>query len=146
MKIILFQDIKSLGKKGDIKEVAEGYARNFLFPKKIAQIATESAIKQMEIQKEREKSLELAKNIELKSLAEKIKGKKIVITAKEKNGKLFGSITIKNIEEALKKEGLNILPSSIIIKEVIKKVGEYEIEIKLTEKIKEKIKIEIKGA
>ncbi|KKP79070.1 MAG: 50S ribosomal protein L9 [Candidatus Moranbacteria bacterium RIFOXYA12_FULL_35_19] len=146
MRIILLQDIKSLGKKGDIKDVAEGYARNFLFPKKIAQIATESAIKQMEIQKEREKSLELAKNIELKSLAEKIKGKKIVITAKEKKGKLFGSITAKNIKEELEKEGLNISTDSVIIKETIKKIGEYEIEIKLTEKIKEKIKIEIKGA
>ncbi|HRY82163.1 MAG TPA: 50S ribosomal protein L9 [Candidatus Moranbacteria bacterium] len=146
MKIILLQDIKNLGKKGDVKEVAEGYAQNFLMPKKLAEIATEGAIKKAEIQKEKEKSAKMAEMEELKNLANKLKNKKISISAKEKGGKLFGSITAKNIEAELKKEGLNILPSSIIIKEAIKKVGEYEIEIKLSEEIKEKIRVEIKGA
>jgi large subunit ribosomal protein L9 len=145
MKIILLQDIKNLGKRGDIKDVAEGYAQNFLMPKKLAEIATGGAIKRIEIEKEREKRLRDGKNEDLRNLAKKIKSKKTTILAKEKGGKLFGSITAKNIAEELQKEGLSILPDSIIIKEAIKKVGEYEIEIKLSEKIKEKIKLEVKG-
>ncbi|MDO9231825.1 MAG: 50S ribosomal protein L9 [bacterium] len=145
MKIILLQDVKSLGKKGDVKEVAEGYAQNFLLPKKLAGVATESAVKFFQSQKEKEQKNKLAETERLRNLASVLKGKKITIEAKEKKGKLFGSITVKNIEEALKKEGLNILANSIIIKQAIKKVGEYEIEIKLSEEIREKIKLEVRG-
>ncbi len=145
MKIILLQDVKSLGKKGDVKEVAQGYAQNFLLPKKIAGIATENTIRIFQLQKEKEQKNKIAETERLKDLASALKNKKIIIEAKEKKGKLFGSITVKNIEEALKKEGLNILANSIIIKQAIKKVGEYEIEIKLSEEIREKIKLEVKG-
>ncbi|MFZ2976044.1 MAG: 50S ribosomal protein L9 [Candidatus Moraniibacteriota bacterium] len=145
MKIILLQDVKNLGKKGEVKEVAQGYAENFLFPKKLAGVATENTIKIFQLQKEKEQKNKLAETERLRSLASTLKNKKIIIEAKEKKGKLFGSITAKNIEEALKKEGLNILGNSIIIKQAIKKVGEYEIEIKLSEEIREKIKLEVKG-
>ena len=87
----------------------------------------------------------MAETERLRNLASTLKNKKIIIEAKEKGGKLFGSITVKNIKEALEKEGLNILADSIIIKQTIKKVGEYEIEIKLSEEIREKIKLEVKG-
>lgn len=145
MRIILLQDIKNLGKKGDIKEVAEGYAQNFLLPKKMAEIATDSAIEIAKIRKEKEKSLKMSEAEESRKLAGKLKNKKITRKVKEKDGKLFGSVTVKNISEELQKEGLNILPSSIIIKEAIKKIGEYEIEIKLSDEIRTKIKLEVKG-
>ncbi|MFA6159908.1 MAG: 50S ribosomal protein L9 [Parcubacteria group bacterium] len=145
MKIILLQDIKSLGKKGDVKDVAEGYAQNFLLPKKLAGVATENTIKFFQSQKEKEQKNKIAETERLRNLASTLKDKKITIEAKEKKGKLFGSITVKNIKEALEKEGLNILENSIIIKQAIKKVGEYEIEIKLSEEIREKIKLEVKG-
>ena len=145
MKIILLQDVKSLGKKGDVKDVAEGYAQNFLLPKKIASVATENAVKFFQSQKEKEQKNKIAETERLRNLASTLKDKKITIEAKEKKGKLFGSITVKNIKESLEKEGLNILENSIIIKQAIKKVGEYEIEIKLSEEIREKIKLEVKG-
>ena len=145
MKIILLQDVKSLGKKGDVKEVAQGYADNFLLPKKLASVATENAVKFFQSQKDKEQKNKLAETERLRNLASTLKDKKITIEAKEKKGKLFGSITVKNIKETLEKEGLNILENSIIIKQAIKKVGEYEIEIKLSEEIREKIKLEVKG-
>lgn len=145
MKIILLEDLKTLGKKGDVKDVAEGYARNFLFPKKIAKLATEENIEENEQRKIQEKSGEEAKKGELKALAEKIKNKKIIIKSKEKNGKLFGSISAKDIAEALKKEGLSVLDKDIIINEVIKKTGEYEITVVLSPEIKTVIKLEVAG-
>ncbi len=145
MKIILLQNVKNLGKIGDIKDVSEGYARNFLIPKKLAEIATKEAIKKIEAQKEKEMNQKIAEFKKLKEIADKLKTKKITILVKEKEGKLFGSITAKNIAEELKKENLNISEKNIIIEEAIKKVGNFEIEIKLSNEIRTKIKLEVKG-
>lgn len=145
MKIILLQDVKNLGNKGDVKDVAEGYAQNFLLPKKMAEIATETIIKLVQNQKAKDKKIEIEKIVELRALANKLKNKKITILAKEKDGKLFGSVTAKNIQEALQEEGLNISLDSIIIKEAIKKIGSFEIEIGLAEEVETKIIIEVKG-
>lgn len=146
MKIILLQNIKSLGEKGDIKEVSNGYARNFLLPKKIAMVATEESIKSIKLQKEKEEEVKTTKLEELKTLANKLKNRKIIISAKEKSGKLFGSITAKTISEELGKEGLKISEDSIIIKEAIKKVGKYEFQIRLAKNIQAKIKLEVRGS
>lgn len=146
MKIILLQDVKSLGKKGDVKEVADGYAQNFLLPKKIAEIATENVVRIFQSQREKEQKNKIAEKEQMKKIIDTLKSKKISISAKEKGGKLFGSVTAKNIAEVLEKEGLNISESSIIIKKAIKKTGEYEIEIKLMEGIETKITLEVKGA
>ena len=146
MKIILLQDVKSLGKKGDVKEVAEGYAQNFLLPKKIAGVATESVIRIFQSQKEKEQKNKLAEKEQLRKIADTLKNKKITIEAKEKNGKLFGSVTVKSIAEALEKEGLNISENSIIIKQAIKKIGEHEVQIKLMEGTEVKIILEVKSA
>jgi large subunit ribosomal protein L9 len=146
MKIILIQDVKNLGKKGDVKEVAHGYAQNFLLPKKLAEIATESLVKAFETQKDKEEKAQKAQLQEFRDLAQKLKNKKITILASQKNGKLFGSIKVKNIAETLEKEGLNISENSIIIKQAIKKIGEYEVEIKLAEGVEVKIMIEVKSA
>lgn len=146
MKVILLQDVKSLGKKGDVKEVADGYAQNFLLPKKIAEIATENVVRIFQSQKEKEQKNKMAEKEQMKKIIDTLKSKKIFISAKEKGGKLFGSVTAKNIAEVLEKEGLNISESSIIIKKAIKKTGEHEIEVKLMEGIETKITLEVKGA
>ena len=146
MKIILLQDVKNLGKKGDIKEVADGYAQNFLFPKKLAALATDNAIKNAQAQKEEEVKNEKAKNEELQKLADELKSKKIIITAKEKDGKLFGSIAAKDIAEELKKQGVDIPENSIKIKEAIKKIGNYKVRIELSKEIKTEISVEVKGS
>lgn len=145
MKVILLQDAKNLGKKGDIKDVAEGYARNFLFPKKIAEPATEEAIKNNEVKKNQEKAQKQAQTENLKALAENLKHKKFILKAKEKGGKLFGSISAKDIAKILKNENLSVSNKNIIINEVIKKTGSYEIEISLSPEIKSVIKLEVVG-
>ena len=145
MKVILLQNIKSLGQVGDIKDVADGYARNFLIPEKMAEVATEEAVKRAEAKKFQEKSQKEAEIDGLKTLAERISGKKIILKSKEKGGKLFGSITAKDIALALKKEGLEVSEKSIIIKKAIKKVGRYKIEISLDNGIQSKINLAVES-
>ncbi len=145
MKIILLQDAKNLGRKGDIKDVAEGYARNFLFPKKLAEPATVEAIKNIEAQKSQEKAEKKARTEVLKALADKLKNKKFTLKAKEKQGKLFGSIAAKDIVEILKIENLSVSEKNIIMNEAIKKTGEYNIEISLSPEIRTNIRLEVAG-
>jgi large subunit ribosomal protein L9 len=145
MKVILLQDVKSLGKRGDVKDVAEGYARNFLFPKKMAEVATPEAVKSVEVRKAQEKAETEAHLEEMRKIAGALKEKTIVLKSKEKNGKLFGSITARDILHELKKENLEVEEKNIILKNPIKKIGAYEVEIELAEKIGTKIRLEVQG-
>ena len=145
MKVILTQDVKNLGKKGDVKEVAEGYARNFLFPKKLAQAATETAIKNAAAQKEKEKVIEDTNAQKMRQIADILKSKEIVLKSKEKGGKLFGSISAKDIAKHLQQSGIELREENIILKNPIKKIGEYEIEIRLAKDISGKIKLTVAG-
>jgi large subunit ribosomal protein L9 len=143
MRIVLLSDVKNIGKKGDVKEVADGFARNFLFPKKLAEIATELAVEK--VQKEKEKQTEEAqKDLEkTQKLADKLGGKEIIIFAKAKDGKLFGSITAKNIIKELKKEKIDISEKSIILTPV-KELGEYDFNIELEHGIEISLKLSVK--
>jgi len=134
MKIILLKDVEKLGRAGDIKEVADGYARNFLIPEKLAEIATPSSIKKAETLR----SLQVKKaEMDLKQTEEfvaKIDGLGIKISAKaNEKGQLFGSITaamiIEALAAALAEKTLNIDEGQIAIKEPIKEIGEYTITI-----------------
>ena len=145
MKIILLQDVKPLGKKGDIKEVAEGYAQNFLFPKGLATPGNETTIKAALLKKEAELIRQKETEAQLRSLAGRIAEKKIILKSKEKGGKLFGAITKKQLIDELKKQNLEVSEKCIIMKEVIKKVGLYEVEIKLSALVTAKMKLEIVG-
>lgn len=131
MKVVFIQDIKNIGKKGDIKEVSDGYARNFLLPRKLAALATVSVVKQALNAKSKQLEAEKIDQEKTKELAKVISGKKIIIKAREKKGKLFGSITAKNIIRELKKGKIEISEKSIVLKSPIKEIGEYEIKIKL---------------
>ncbi|GBE16695.1 50S ribosomal protein L9 [bacterium BMS3Abin15] len=141
MKIILLQDVNSLGKKGDIKEVADGYARNFLLPQKLAEAATGSAVKKVETVKEKfaeGNKKDLEKN---EKLASELDGRDVIIKAKEKNGKLFGSISAKEIAKELKKQKLEITEKAIVLDEPIKEIGEKEVLIQLDHGIEVNIKV-----
>lgn len=145
MKIILLQAVKALGKKGDLKDVSEGYARNFLFPKGLAKTASEGAVREVQFEKEEEgRRLQLEAAM-LQELAKKIKSHKISIRSKEKRGKLFGSIAKKQIASELRKKDLEVPEKCIIMEEAIKQTGKYEIEIRLSAQIKTKIEVEIVG-
>ena len=145
MKIVLLQDIKSLGKKGDIKDISEGYARNFILPKNLGVLATAEKIIEVETQKaklaKQEKEM-LTNNL---TLAQKLKNLVLKLTVKEKGGKLFASIHPKDLAFQLKNRDFDIPEKCIKIEKVIKKVGEYRIKIELGNKISSEIILQVTG-
>ncbi len=142
MKIILLQDMKNLGVAGDIKEVADGYAGNFLIPKKLAEPATREAAEKTAIKKRETEKLKNKEIEKLRNLAKELEGREIIIKAKEKGGKLFGSIGKKEIAEKL---GNEISEDMIELKENIKEIGEKRINIDFGNDIKARIIINVVG-
>ena len=141
MKVILLQDVKGSGKKGELVTVSDGYARNFLFPRKLAKEANAQAMNEL---KNREESIRFHIEAEKKSAAEaaeKIEGKTVKIFAKAgQGGKIFGSVTAKEIAEELKKAyGVEIDKRKIVLSGDIKAFGTYECEVKLYTGISAKI-------
>jgi len=132
MKVILIKDVENLGGIGDVKEVADGYARNFLIPKGYAEIATKTAMEKAEkikIKKEEQAKKDL-KNIE--GMAEKLEEVSVVIKSKaDESGKLYASIKTGEISKELGKKGFEINENKIVIEEPIKEVGDYEVIINL---------------
>lgn len=137
MKVILLQDIKGVGKKDEIINASDGYARNFLFPKKMAIPADEGNMARLQSKKD---SQEYKKELERKDAKEvKCKIENIVLEIKVKageNGKIFGGVTSKEISEELKNRySIQVDKKKIILKETIKTLGRFNIEIKLYEDI-----------
>jgi len=128
MQIILLQDVKNIGKKGQIKNVSDGYARNFLLARKLAAAATPAAATQAKIEEEKNNERQEIKKQEIQKLASKIDGQHIIIKARAKNGKLFGSITAKEISAEIKKIGIEI-PERSVRTDHIKELGEKSITI-----------------
>jgi len=143
MKIILLKDVKNFGKKGEIKKVAEGYARNFLFPQNLAKKVTDKIIYQENLRVQEEQKKLAQREEENQNLIKKLKGKKFSIKRKAKKGKLFGSITSKDIFSELEKEHFTISEKSIIIEQVIKKVGLWKIKIVLSPGMETEIVLEV---
>jgi len=145
MKVILLQDIKNVGKKDEIINANDGYARNFLFPKKMALEATKDNLLKLQAKKD---SIQNKKNIEIeenKKLAEKIKN--ITLDLKVKagaNGKTFGGITSKEISEELNKQyKISIDKKKIDLKETIKTLGRFSVDIKFGDGVNAKLSINI---
>ena len=130
MKVILLQDNKKLGKKGDIANVSEGFAFNSLFPQGLAEAATERAIAQMEhVNKQEEKDLVEQKK-QLEKDAEIINKKKITIKSQAKDGKLFGSVTKKDIATAIADgHGVTVAEEAVLLKAPLKELTTQEVEI-----------------
>jgi large subunit ribosomal protein L9 len=131
MQVILLEDVKNLGKRNEVKNVSEGYARNFLFSKKLAKVATKDAISSLQDKIEQEKKLELQNLAKNKELADRLRGKIFELKLKGKKGKLFGSVTAKDIIGELKKNGYDLPEKTITLEKHIKEVGEYPIKINL---------------
>ncbi|WP_097028248.1 50S ribosomal protein L9 [Clostridium peptidivorans] len=142
MKVILLQDVKKLGKKGDVVNTSDGYARNFLFPRKLAIEANDSNMHVLNNKKEAERRQKTAEIEEAQKLAKEIQGKEILIKVKTgEHGRLFGSITGKDISEELKKKfNLDIDKKKIVV-DVIRQLGTYEVEIKIYPEISTKVKV-----
>lgn len=147
MKVILNQDVKGQGKKGDMIDVSDGYARNFLLPRNLAKEATKENINVMKGQKE---SQEYRKKKELEE-AEEIKKKIEEVTVKMKakageNGKLFGSVTSKDIAEELKMQHhIKLDKKKFVLPDGIKSLGVTEVDIKIHQGVTAKLKVSVES-
>ncbi|HOH69534.1 MAG TPA: 50S ribosomal protein L9 [Sedimentibacter sp.] len=143
MKVILLEDVKNVGKKGQIINAKDGYARNFLFPKNMAIEATEVNLKNLENAKKKKEEKEREAFEEARVLEEELMQIVIVIKTKAgENGKLFGSITTKEISELLEKEHKIIIDKKKFdLDEPIKTLGEYNVKIKLHPMVNAKLKV-----
>ena len=145
MKVILQADVKGTGKKGQVFEVADGYARNFLFPKKLAIEATTGNIQDIshkQALEERRKEKEKENAIEL---AGKLNALQIEVKTKiGEGGRLFGSVTSKEIVDALKKQhGVEVDKRKLEVKEPIKSLGNYEINVKIYQDVMAKLQVHV---
>ena len=133
MKVILQQDVKGQGKKGQMVEVSEGYARNFLLPRKLAIAATADAINTMNLKEKARKAEEARLKAEAQEIAGKLQNCPVKLSAKAGNGgKLFGAVTNKEISEGLKAQyGVDIPKQKIVLDEPIKAYGSYQVKAKL---------------
>ena len=133
MKVILQQDVKGQGKKGQMVEVSEGYARNFLLPRKLAVEATAENVNTMKMQDKAKQARLAEEKAQAQALAERLKGVQVKIKARAgQGGKLFGSITSKEISEELKKQfDMDVNKSKIVLSDPIKSFGAFEVKCKL---------------
>ena len=133
MKVILQQDVKGQGKKGQMVEVSEGYARNFLLPRKMAIPATADAINTMNLKEKAKKAEEARQKALAEETAEKLKGCMVKLTARAgSGGKLFGAVTNKEISEGLQKQyGIDVPKQKLVLEDPIKAFGSYQVKAKL---------------
>lgn len=144
MKVILKSDVKGSGKKGDVIEVSDGYAKNFLLKKGLAEIATAQGINEV-AQKRTADAFHKAESIkEMKALAEKLDGTEVALSIRAgENGKVFGSVTTAQISSALAELGYEIDKKKISTKEAIKTVGIFDAEVRFMEGVSAKIKVNV---
>ncbi|MGB9780689.1 MAG: 50S ribosomal protein L9 [Caldanaerobacter sp.] len=144
MKVILVKDVKNVGKAGEVVNVSDGYGRNYLIPKGLAIEATESNLKMLNEKKKAEERKRQQELEQAKELAQKLS--KVGVTLKVKageNGKLFGSVTSKDVEEALKEKGFEIDRKKIVLPENIKTIGTYYAEVKLYQGVTAKVQVDV---
>lgn len=132
MKVILLQDVKKVGKKGETIEVSDGYAQNFLFPRRLAVKESKKSVEILEQQKEDARVLLEKQKAEAMKLAEELKGVTVEFKLKSNNGRVFGSISPKQVEEELKKQfNISIDKRKIITKDPINALGFSRLQIEL---------------
>lgn len=145
MKVYLLKDVENLGRKGEIKEVKDGYALNYLIPKKLAIIAHESLIKKIEKENQEKKIKEELDKKEKEKIKKEIESLKLEIALKfmKENGEAYDSVNKRRIVEELKKYNFNISENQILLEKPLKKEGDYEIKINLGHQIIAILKIKI---
>ena len=148
MKVILTQDVRGQGKRGQMIEVSDGYARNFLLPRKLAQEATADNINTMRMNDKATQERLAKERAEALELRNRMKDMTVVVTAKGGGaGRLFGSVTNTEVSEALAKQaGVQLDKRKIVLDEPIKSVGVYTVKCKLGYEINAELKIEVKEA
>ncbi len=147
MKVILLVDVKGVGKKQEIVNVSDGYARNFLSPRRMAMDATPGAAKELEKKQAAERARETERRMEAEKKAASLRGKVVVVKAKcGSQGRLYGSITGAEIAQALKEQhGVDVDKKKIDLAETIRTVGETDIVVKLYPEISAKMTVRVTG-
>lgn len=145
MKVVLLQDVKSLGKKGELVTVSDGYARNFLFPRNLAKEANAQALSELKNAEQSKKYKHDTEMAAAQKAKEVLEGEKFVMPAKAgSGGRLFGSITAKELSAEIKRQkGIDIDKRKIALSGDIKNVGEYEAQIKLFQGITANVNLEV---
>ena len=147
MKVILLQDVKGKGKKGQILEVSDGYARNFMLPKKMAIEATADAINTVKMNDKATQERIAREKAEALATSKKLREMTVTVTAKGGgNGRLFGSVTNQEIADALAKTGIKLDKRKIVISDTIKNVGTYTVTCKLGYEIAAPLTVKIEEA
>ena len=147
MKVILLQDVKGKGKKGQMIEVSDGYARNFMLPKKLAQEATADAINTMRMNDKATQERIAREKAEALATSKKLREMTVVVKAKGGGaGRLFGSVTNAEIADALAKTGIKLDKRKIVIADPIKNVGTYTVTCKLGYEISAPLSVKIEEA
>ena len=147
MKVILKVDVEGVGSAGDIVEVSPGYARNYLIPRGLALAATSRNVKSLEKQK-----AEIMKKVDkerkrIEALAQRLAQTKVVVAKQAgEKGKLFGSVTTRDIADALAREGIEIDRKKIVLEETIKTLGSYQVKVKLPLGIESQVQVEVTEA
>lgn len=146
MKVILLQDVKGQGKKGEIVNASDGYARNFLFPKKLAIEANDTNMKAWKRNKAKEEAAAAEKLAEAQAMAKEIKGKTYVLKAKAGEGeRLFGSVTNMDIAAVLAENGVKVDKRNIELETNIKTIGKYSVKIKMHPQVKTEITVDVQA-
>ena len=145
MKVVFLEDVPNVAETGEVKEVADGYGRNFLIPRKLAVLADAKAANIVEARLKKKARIQAETEAEMRELAQQLEGKEVILKARSgAKGQLYGSITNADITEELSKStGLVVDKRVIELEEPIRQVGSYEIAIRLTKDIMPKIKVTI---
>lgn len=148
MKIILLQDEKKLGKKGDIIEASEGYARNYILPKKIGVEATPKNMNDLKLHKANDAKIAQEQLDAAKALAQELSTKQVIVKIKAgEGGKTFGSVSTKEIAAAVKDQfDLEIDKKKIVLPEALKNFGSYEVSVKLHPQVTGKLTVKVMEA
>ena len=148
MKVILLEDVKSLGKKGEIVNVNDGYARNFILPKKLGMEANNANLNDLKLQKANQDKIAAEKLANAKAFKEEIETKIIKVSMKAgEGGRVFGSVTGKEIaQEAKVQFGYELDKKKIVLKDAIKTYGTHEVPIKLHPQVTATLKVEVTEA
>lgn len=147
MKVILLQDVKSLGKKGEIVDINDGYARNFVLPKKLGVEANNANTNDLKLQKANEEKIAKKLYDDAVLMSQKLDEVKVCLKIKTgEGGRSFGSITAKEIAKGLlDQHGIDIDKKKIVLNDAIKNIGEYEVSVKLHTKVTAKLHVSVDG-
>ena len=146
MQLLLKQDVRDLGKRGDVVEVATGYGRNFLIPRGIAVVVNPENVRQLAEERRRLEAVEARRRASLAEIAQTLAKASVTIQARaNEEGHLFGSVGAPEIVTALREEGFEVEPAMVVLEKPIKELGVFEVEMRLDPEVSSAVKVWVVG-